>query len=42
MALFIHPDPDFVVVPLDGSDKYPPITGFEYNTRRLGETHVAY
>ncbi|XP_068595685.1 uncharacterized protein [Brachionichthys hirsutus] len=30
VAFFLHPDDEFVITCLDGSDKYPPITGGDY------------
>jgi hypothetical protein len=40
MACFVHPDPDFVIGPLDNSDKYQPITDREYFLQRLEAIHI--
>ena len=39
-VFFVHPDLDYVVVPLDGSDKYPPITDRQHLMERLNATYT--
>lgn len=39
LAFFVHPDDDTVVKCLDGSDKYPSITAYDYLWRRLNATY---
>lgn len=38
-VFFVHPDPDFVVAPLDGSDMYPPTTDREHIRQRFDATY---
>jgi len=38
LAFFLHPDGDFVVRCLDGSDIYEPITDDQYYAKREGDT----
>jgi isopenicillin N synthase-like dioxygenase len=40
VAFFVHPDPDFVVECLDGTNKYPPTTDRQYLRQRLDATYA--
>lgn len=39
LAFFVHPDDDTVIECLDGSQKYPPITAYDYLWQRLKATY---
>jgi isopenicillin N synthase-like dioxygenase len=39
LAYFMHPDNDFVVTPLDGSNKYPPVGSHEYVVAKFKKTY---
>lgn len=39
LAFFVHPDDDTVVKCLDGTEKYPPITAYDYLWQRLNATY---
>eukprot|EP00118_Oscarella_pearsei_P008256 m.41766 g.41766 ORF g.41766 m.41766 type:complete len:71 (+) comp33249_c0_seq4:355-567(+) len=39
IAVFFHPDNDFVIECLDGSAKYEPITSKEFLDRKLAATY---
>lgn len=39
VAFFVHPDDDYVVKCLDGSNKYEPITGLDYLNYRFSVTY---
>ncbi|XP_078359477.1 uncharacterized protein LOC144643951 [Oculina patagonica] len=39
LAFFVHPDDDTVIKCLDGSEKYPPITAYDYLWQRLYATY---
>jgi hypothetical protein len=41
VIFFINPDPDAIIVPLDGSDKYPPVSAYDYVMKRM-EAAVNY
>jgi isopenicillin N synthase-like dioxygenase len=37
VIFFINPDPNAVIVPFDGSDKYPPVKAYDYIMKRMEE-----
>ena len=39
LAFFVHPDNDVIVECLDGSNKYPPVTGMGYLQQRFAATY---
>lgn len=39
LAFFVHPDDDTVIECLDGSQKYPSITAYDYLWQRLKATY---
>ena len=39
VVLFVHPDRDAEIVPLDGSNKYPPIRAGDYLEELLVKTY---
>nr|KAG5711088.1 hypothetical protein BaRGS_004732 [Batillaria attramentaria] len=39
IAFFVQPDNDALITCLDGSNKYPPITSFDYLMQRYGVTY---
>ena len=39
LAFFVHPDDDTIIKCLDGSEKYPSITAYDYQWERLNATY---
>ncbi|KAM7449088.1 hypothetical protein ABFA07_003082 [Porites harrisoni] len=39
LAFFVHPDDDTIIKCLDGSEKYPSITAYDYQWQRLNATY---
>ena len=39
VAFFVHPDDDTIIKCLDGSEKYPSITAYDYQWERLNATY---
>lgn len=40
MALFVHPDGDVIVSPIDGSDAYTPVVAKEHTRKRFEDTYT--
>lgn len=38
VIFFINPDPDAVIVPVDGSNKYAPVRAYDYVMKRFADT----